>query len=129
DGTASPCRKSLEGNRQPAETATSRTDDAPQHVSCVDRRAPPAYIRDVVEQAWILGTIGGTPLVQLRRIVRASGAEIWVKLEYPHPTGSMKDRMGLSMIEGGERDGLIEPGTTVVEYTGGSTGPALAIMR
>jgi cysteine synthase A len=76
----------------------------------------------------ILGAIGDTPLVRLRRIVPASGAEIWVKLEYRNPTGSMKDRMGLSMIEGAERDGLLEPGMTVVEYTGGSTGPALALV-
>jgi cysteine synthase A len=76
----------------------------------------------------ILGTIGDTPMVRLRRVVPASGAEIWVKLEYLNPTGSMKDRMGLSMIEGAERDGLISPGATVVEYTGGSTGPALALV-
>jgi cysteine synthase A len=76
----------------------------------------------------VLGTIGGTPLVRLQRIVPESGAEIWVKLEYRNPTGSMKDRMALSMIEGAERDGVIEPGTTIVEYTGGSTGPALALV-
>ena len=76
----------------------------------------------------ILDTIGDTPMVRLQRIVPASGAEIWVKLEYRNPTGSMKDRMGLSMIEGAERDQLIEPGTTIVEYTGGSTGPALALV-
>ena len=76
----------------------------------------------------ILDAIGDTPLVRLQRIVPASGAEIWVKLEYRNPTGSMKDRMGLSMIEGAERDGLLEPGMTVVEYTGGSTGPALALV-
>jgi hypothetical protein len=76
----------------------------------------------------ILSAIGDTPLVRLHRIVPGSGAEIWVKLEYRNPTGSMKDRMGLSMIEGAERDGLIEPGTTIVEYTGGSTGPALALV-
>jgi cysteine synthase len=51
-----------------------------------------------------------------------------VKLEYVNPTGSMKDRVALAMIEGAERDGLIQPGTTVVEYTGGSTGPALALV-
>jgi cysteine synthase len=76
----------------------------------------------------ILDAIGDTPLVRLQRIVPASGAEIWVKLEYRNPTGSMKDRMGLSMIEGAERDELLEPGMTVVEYTGGSTGPALALV-
>ena len=58
----------------------------------------------------------------------ANGAELWIKLEYTNPTGSMKDRMALAMIEGAERDGLVEPGTTVVEYTAGSTGPALALV-
>ena len=76
----------------------------------------------------ILATIGNTPLVRLRRLAPENGAELWVKLEYVNPTGSMKDRMALSMIEGAERDGLLEPGTTVVEYTGGSTGPALALV-
>ena len=51
-----------------------------------------------------------------------------MKLEYRNPTGSMKDRMALAMIEGAERDGLISGGDTVVEYTGGSTGPALALV-
>jgi cysteine synthase A len=51
-----------------------------------------------------------------------------LKLEYRNPTGSMKDRMALAMIEGAERDGLISRGDTIVEYTGGSTGPALALV-
>src|SRR5205809_350663 len=76
----------------------------------------------------VLQTIGNTPLVKLQRLAPAGGAEIFVKLEYRNPTGSMKDRMALAMIEGAERDGLLEPGTTVVEYTGGSTGPALALV-
>ena len=76
----------------------------------------------------VLATIGNTPLVRVRELAPENGAELWVKLEYMNPTGSMKDRMALSMIEGAERDGLIEPGTTVVEYTGGSTGPALALV-
>ena len=76
----------------------------------------------------ILSTIGNTPIVRLRRCVPPNGAELWLKLEYFNPTGSLKDRMALAMIEGAERDGLIEPGTTVVEYTGGSTGPALALV-
>lgn len=81
-----------------------------------------------VDGSQILATIGDTPLVRLRRIVPSGGAEIWVKLEYRNATGSMKDRMGLSMIEGAERDGLLRKGMTVVEYTGGSTGPALALV-
>ena len=60
--------------------------------------------------ATILSAIGNTPLVRLRRCAPENGAEIWVKLEYLNPTGSMKDRMALAMIEGAERDGLVEPG-------------------
>ncbi len=76
----------------------------------------------------ILDAIGGTPLVRLRRLAPENGAEILVKLECLNPTGSMKDRMALAMIEGAERDGLVHADTTVVEYTGGSTGPALALV-
>ena len=76
----------------------------------------------------ILEAIGDTPLVRLRRCAPRNGAELWLKLEYRNPTGSMKDRMALAMIDGAERDGLISPGDTVVEYTGGSTGPALALV-
>lgn len=76
----------------------------------------------------ILAAIGDTPLLRVRRCAPANGAELWLKLEYRNPTGSLKDRMALAMIEGAERDGLIAPGETVVEYTGGSTGPALALV-
>jgi cysteine synthase A len=76
----------------------------------------------------VLDAIGNTPLVRLRSLAPANGVEVWVKLEHLNPSGSMKDRMALAMIEGAERDGLITPGTTVVEYTGGSTGPALALV-
>jgi len=76
----------------------------------------------------ILDAIGNTPLVRLRRCVPENGAEVWLKLEYRNPTGSMKDRMALAMIEGAEREGVLGAGDTVVEYTGGSTGPALALV-
>jgi cysteine synthase len=76
----------------------------------------------------ILEAIGNTPLVRLRHCAPENGAELWIKLEYRNPTGSMKDRMAQAMVEGAERDGLISPGDTVVEYTGGSTGPALALV-
>jgi len=76
----------------------------------------------------ILGAIGNTPLVRLTRCAPENGAQVWVKLEYRNPSGSMKDRMALAMIEGAERDELLKPGDTVVEYTGGSTGPALALV-
>ena len=78
--------------------------------------------------ASILDAIGNTPLVRVRHCAPANGAELWIKLEYRNPSGSMKDRMALAMIEGAERDGLLSPGDTVVEYTGGSTGPALALV-
>jgi cysteine synthase len=76
----------------------------------------------------ILSAIGDTPLVRLTRCAPANGAELWLKLEYRNPTGSMKDRMALAMVEAAERDGSLTPGDTVVEYTGGSTGPALALV-
>jgi cysteine synthase A len=76
----------------------------------------------------ILEAIGNTPMVRLHRCAPANGAELWLKLEYFNPTGSMKDRMALAMVEGAERDGLLSAGDTVVEYTGGSTGPSLALV-
>ncbi len=76
----------------------------------------------------VVDTIGNTPLVRLRRCAPSNGAELWLKLEYTNPTGSLKDRMARAMVEGAERDGLLSPGDTVVEYTGGSTGPALALV-
>src|SRR6188474_3416808 len=76
----------------------------------------------------ILEAIGNTSLVRLRKVVPPGGAEIWVKLEWENPTGSMKDRMALAVISRAERDGLLEPGGTVVEYTGGSTGTSIAMV-
>jgi cysteine synthase A len=85
-------------------------------------------VRPSLEVSSILDAIGKTPLVRLRRCVPENGAEVWLKLEYRNPTGSMKDRMALAMIEGAEREGVLGAGDTVVEYTGGSTGPALALV-
>jgi cysteine synthase A len=76
----------------------------------------------------MLGAIGNTPIVRLTRLSEADSAEIWVKLESYNPTGSYKDRMALAMIEGAERSGRLQPGQTVVEYTGGSTGSSLAFV-
>ena len=76
----------------------------------------------------MLDTIGNTPLVRLTRCAPTNGAELWLKLEYLNPTGSLKDRMALAMIEGAEREGVLNAGDTVVEYTGGSTGPAVAFV-
>ena len=76
----------------------------------------------------ILACVGRTSLVALRKIVPARGARVLVKLESENPTGSMKDRMALAMIEAGEKDGRLKPGGSVVEYTGGSTGVSLALV-
>ncbi len=76
----------------------------------------------------ILERIGGTAMVALRGIAPAGGARILLKLESENPTGSMKDRMALAMIEAAERDGRLAPGGPVVEYTGGSTGVSLALV-
>jgi cysteine synthase A len=67
-------------------------------------------------------------VVRLDRLVDASCAEVWVKLESANPTGSYKDRMALAMIEAAEADGRLRPGQPVVEYTGGSTGSSLALV-
>ena len=75
-----------------------------------------------------LDAIGRTPIVQLQQIVPKGSADILVKLEYFNPTGSYKDRMALSMIEEAEKRGDLRHGMTVVEYTGGSTGSALAFV-
>jgi cysteine synthase A len=72
--------------------------------------------------------IGNTPLIKLQRLSEPGCAEIYVKYEGANPTGSMKDRMALSMIEGAERRGELKPGGKVVEYTGGSTGSSLAMV-
>src|SRR5688572_23939227 len=75
-----------------------------------------------------MNTIGNTPLIKLEKLTPPDSAEIYVKYEGTNPTGSMKDRMALSMIEGAERRGQLKPGGTVVEYTGGSTGSSLAMI-
>jgi len=74
----------------------------------------------------ILSRIGGTTLLPLRRIHPENRARILLKLESENPTGSMKDRMALAMIEAAEADGRLRSGGSVVEYTGGSTGVSLA---
>ncbi len=76
----------------------------------------------------VLEAIGNTPLVELRRVVPVDHARVLVKLEGTNPTGSMKDRMAIAVIERAESDGRLPPGGTVVEYSGGSTGASLALV-
>ena len=78
--------------------------------------------------AGILDCIGDTPLLALRTIAPANGARVLLKLESENPTGSLKDRMALAMVEAAEADGRLPPGGPVVEYTGGSTGVSLAFV-
>jgi cystathionine beta-synthase len=79
------------------------------------------------EYPTILDLVGGTPLVQLQRLTRGLPARVVAKLEYLNPGGSVKDRIGLPMIEAAERDGRLRPGGTIVEPTSGNTGVGLAI--
>jgi len=76
----------------------------------------------------ILGAIGNTSLVQLRKVVPPNCADIFVKLEWENPTGSIKDRMAMAVISRAEKDGRLKPGDTILEYTGGSTGTSLAFL-
>lgn len=76
----------------------------------------------------LLETIGRTRILPLRHMVPEGSAEILLKLEFENPTGSMKDRMALAMVETAEADGRLRPGGSVVEYTGGSTGVSLAFV-
>jgi cysteine synthase len=76
----------------------------------------------------VLQAIGNTSLVQLQKVVPANCGQIFAKLEWENPSGSMKDRMALGVISSAEADGRLCPGDTVVEYTGGSTGTSLALV-
>ncbi len=76
----------------------------------------------------ILTHIGGTRLLELTSVVPRNSATLLLKLETENPTGSMKDRMALAMVTAAEKDGRLQPGGTVVEYTGGSTGVSLAFV-
>ncbi len=73
-------------------------------------------------------TIGNTPLIKLERLSEPGSAEIYVKYEGANPTGSMKDRMAISMVEGAEKRGELKQGGRVMDYTGGSAGSSLAMV-
>jgi cysteine synthase len=74
----------------------------------------------------VTGTVGGTPMVELRRVGANLPGRIVAKLEMRNPCGSVKDRVGVALIEDAERRGVLRPGTTLVEATGGNTGIGLA---
>src|SRR6266436_4320540 len=76
----------------------------------------------------IVETVGRTPLVRLNRVTRGIPATIAIKCEFFNPLGSVKDRIGMSMIEAAEKEGIIKPNTVIVEPTSGNTGIALAFV-
>ncbi len=78
--------------------------------------------KDIVE------TVGRTPLVRLNKVTKGLDATVLLKCEFFNPAGSVKDRIGMSMIEAAERDGRLTPGTVIVEPTSGNTGIALAFV-
>jgi [CysO sulfur-carrier protein]-thiocarboxylate-dependent cysteine synthase len=75
----------------------------------------------------LLASVGGTPLVGLPRLSPSPEVRLWAKLEDRNPTGSIKDRAALAMVEAAERDGLLRPGCTILEPTSGNTGISLAM--
>src|SRR5579864_6984170 len=76
----------------------------------------------------ILDAIGHTPLVRLNRLTAGFAADVYVKVDYMNPGGSVKDRIGISMIDDAERKGLLKPGGTIIEGTSGNTGIGLALV-
>ena len=77
--------------------------------------------------ASILEAIGGTPLVKLNRVTQEVRGELYAKCEYLNPGGSIKDRIGIYMVEAAEKAGKVKPGGTIIEATSGNTGMGLAI--
>src|SRR5689334_7728603 len=107
-----------------------------RNAACVRRllttagRSPMPYNCSNVHsrQMSVLDAIGNTSLVRLQRIVPDGCSDIFVKLEWQNPTGSMKDRMAFGAISKGESQGRLKQGDTIVEYTGGSTGASLVLV-
>jgi [CysO sulfur-carrier protein]-thiocarboxylate-dependent cysteine synthase len=87
-----------------------------------------AAIIGCVRAADILGAIGNTPLVGIQRLSPKPGVRLWAKLEGQNPTGSLKDRIALAMVEDAEREGKLHPGSVILEPTSGNTGIALAMV-
>ena len=76
----------------------------------------------------VLDAIGQTPIVKLNRVSAGLTADLFAKLEFLNPSGSMKDRIGASLVDAAERDGRLKPGGTLIEATSGNTGTALAMV-
>ncbi|HXZ39495.1 MAG TPA: cysteine synthase A [Terriglobales bacterium] len=87
----------------------------------IERACPP--VADDITQL-----VGGTPLLKLKRLAPSSSAEVYAKLEYLNPGGSVKDRAAIGIINRAEKEGLLRPGGTIVEATAGNTGIGLALI-
>src|SRR5690606_30589886 len=94
---------------------------------CRTRRIMTTSPRHLRPCASVLETIGWTPLIRLNRVVDGARTPVFAKAEFFNPGGSVKDRIGLAMIEAAEREGKLRPGGVVVEGTSGNTGIGLAI--
>src|SRR5712691_1113803 len=90
--------------------------------------AEPGAAREMQVAASILELVGNTPLVSLRRVGSGLACHLLAKVEFLNPGGSVKDRPAIAMIDAAERDGLLQPGGTIVEPTSGNTGAGLAIV-
>jgi len=86
------------------------------------------HVRRMKVMSNALGLIGDTPLLKLGRITKGLGVNIYVKCEHLNPSGSIKDRMALRMVEEAENGRRLKPGGTIIEQTSGNTGPALAFV-
>src|SRR5262245_40813174 len=110
------------------------TRDAPLGAPALPARPPPfgdravSTLDGVDYRESILETVGNTPLVRLRNVTRGIQAPVLAKLEAFNPGGSVKDRIGLAMVEAAEKDGKLSPGGTIVECTSGNTGLGLAMV-
>src|SRR5574337_386585 len=76
----------------------------------------------------VIATVGRTPMVELGRLAKSLSSRVVAKLEMRNPCGSVKDRVGVALIEDAERQGVLRPGMTLVEATGGNTGIGLAFV-
>ena len=118
--------KSANENGDPIERAASAKAESPGNVVLVLSGGRKAIMNELPQN--ILHCIGNTSLLPLRNIKPKNGSHILLKLESENPTGSMKDRMALAMIEAAAADGRLRAGGSVVEYTGGSTGVSLSLV-
>src|SRR5438067_7506354 len=87
-----------------------------------------ATLRQLAIAESITELVGGTPMLRLSRLEPLGGAEVWAKLEYLNPGGSVKDRAAIGMISRAEREGRLRPGSTIIEATAGNTGIGLALI-